>query len=201
MKSTSQPLPWLTLLATLTATGLWGWLGPVPDALVFDRSAIGQGELWRLLSGHWVHVDSAHALWDITALALTGYLLEERGRLRLAQAALASMLTVDAAIWWLKPELELYCGLSGMLNTLVVLALADRWRQCPSLLYPLVALVLALKLLLETWEGQSLLLETPWPSLPLAHLAGCGAGLIFLGLETYFRHKVPKCTGSPYNAR
>lgn len=194
-------LPWLTLLATATAIGLWGWLGPTPAALVFDRSAISQGELWRLLSGHWVHVEGSHALWDIAALALLGSLLEPNGRLRLALAALLGMLSVDAAIWWGAPDLAFYCGLSGMLNTLMVIGLMDRWRQDSHPLYPLIALGLGLKLLLETLQGQSLLLETEWPALPLAHLAGCAAGLLFLwGESRYLHHAAAARTPNAPNA-
>jgi hypothetical protein len=76
--------PWLTALAVAVASGLWLSLGPVPEALVFDRSAIAAGEWWRLLSGHWVHSDDRHALWDIAALALVGSLVEGNGRGRLA---------------------------------------------------------------------------------------------------------------------
>lgn len=91
------------------------------------------------------------------------------------------MLTVDAVLWWGMPELQRYCGLSGMLNTLFLLLLARLWRRSP--LVPLLALALGCKLLMELSLEQSLLLHTPWPALPQTHLAGTLGGVLLLGLE------------------
>ena len=178
-----QP-PWLTVVAVAVASGLWLSLGPVPEALVFDRSAIAGGEWWRLLSGHWVHSDGRHALWDIAALALVGGLVESSGRRRLALAAGIGSLSVAAALWWQLPELERYCGLSGMLNSLFVIALADLWQRGRQLVVLAAALLLGAKLLAELVAGQSVLIDLLWPGVPLAHLAGLLGGLAFLAGES-----------------
>lgn len=177
-----QP-PWLTAVAVALASGLWLGLGAVPEALVFDRSAIAGGEWWRLLSGHWVHSDGKHALWNIAALALVGFLIEKVGQLRLALAAMIGSLSVAAAIWWQLPELEHYCGLSGMLNSLFVLALADLWQRNRQPLVLVAATLLGAKLLAELAVGQSVLIAPQWPGVPLAHLAGLLGGLAFLAGE------------------
>jgi rhomboid family GlyGly-CTERM serine protease len=183
MDRDGRGLPWLTGLAAAAAAGLWLLLGPVPEALVFDRAAIAGGEIWRLVTGHLVHSDGRHALWDIGALALIGCLMEEKGPRRLALAAGAGILAVDAGLWWGLPGLERYCGLSGMLNALFVVALADLWRRHRHPVFPLAALILGAKLLAEAVAGQSLVLDTEWPAVPLAHVAGCLGGLAFLALE------------------
>jgi rhomboid family GlyGly-CTERM serine protease len=177
-----QP-PWLTALAVAVASGLWLSLGPVPEALVFDRSAIAGGEWWRLLTGHWVHSDGRHALWDIAALAVVGALVETSGQRRLALAVVAGSLSVAAALWWQLPELERYCGLSGMLNSLFVIALADLWRRDRQPIVLAATVLLGGKLLAELAAGQTLLLDPLWPGVPLAHLAGLLGGLAFLGGE------------------
>lgn len=179
----SPRLPWFTGLAVAMAVGLWLGLGPVPESLVFDRLAIAHGEWWRLATGHWVHCDGQHALWDIAALALVGSLVEGGGRRRMLLAAAVGIAAVDAAIWWCLPALERYCGLSGVLNTLFVLALADLWRRSRSPVVPLAALLLGGKLTAEIALGQSVLLDSLWPAVPGAHVAGCLAGLAVLGLE------------------
>lgn len=175
----------------LTA-GLWLLLGPAPPALVYDRVAIAQGEWWRLVTGHLVHSDAEHALWDIIALALIGWVMESQGRDRVLLAALAGMLAVNMGLWWWLPELERYCGLSGMLNTLFVIALNDLWAEHRHPLIPLVAVGLAIKLATESMARQSLFVHTLWPSVPEVHVAGCLGGLAFLGLERliqlYRRH-------------
>ncbi len=176
-----RPLPWLTGLAVAIAAGLWLTQGPVPEALVFDRLAIADGEWWRLFTGHWVHSDGEHAFWDIAALAVAGALVEGGGRWRLALAAVAGGLAVDATIWWWLPELQRYCGLSGLLHALFALALADLWQRTRQPVVLAVGAILAGKLLLELVAGRSLLLDPSWPGVPLAHLAGLAGGLLCIG--------------------
>lgn len=165
----------LTFGLVLLAVAVWAGLGPAPQALVFDRTAIAAGEIWRLVSGHFVHSDAAHAVWDIAALALIGLLLEDK---RLPVALAAGIAAVDACLWWGLPELERYCGLSGMLNALLVVALADLWRSHRHPAIPLAWVVLAGKLAAEAFMGQSLVVTTAWPGVPQAHLAGCLGGLV-----------------------
>lgn len=199
-----QP-PWLTAIAVAVASGLWLSLGPVPEALIFDRSAIADGEWWRLLSGHWVHSDGHHALWDITALALLGGLLEPGGRRRLALAAVVGSLCVAAVLWWQLPELERYCGLSGMLNSLFVIALADLCQRGRQPVVAAAALLLGLKLLAELTAGQSVLIDTLWPGVPQAHLAGLLSGLALLGGEEIYRrlqmHRFSRGNTSMYSTK
>lgn len=178
----AERLPWLTVLAVMMTAGLWLLFGPAPPDLVFDRAAIARGEGWRWFTGHLVHSDAGHALWDIAALAVIGLVLEPQGRLRMIMAVLTGMLAVDLGLVWLLPGLDRYCGLSGMLNTLFLVALAGLWQQRRHPLIPLVALGLAAKLGMENLAGQSLLVHTLWPSVPLAHLAGVLGGLAFLGV-------------------
>lgn len=175
-----QGLPWFTILSVLLTGGLWFALGPAPESLVFDRVAIAEGEGWRLVTGHLVHCDGRHALWDIGALALIGWLMEHQGRWRMAQVVGAGLLAVDATLWWGIPELERYCGLSGMLNAIFVVALADLWRLHRHPVFPLTGLLLGLKLAVEMEAGQTVLVDTLWPGVPPAHVAGCLGGLMVL---------------------
>jgi rhomboid family GlyGly-CTERM serine protease len=183
MNHGSQELPWLTGLWVAVASGLWLLMGPVPETLVFDRVAIANGEWWRLVTGHWVHSDGPHALWDIAALALIGGLLEGRGKRRLAIAASVGIVAVDACIWWWLPDLERYCGLSGMLNTLFIIALADLWQLYRHPVFPAAMLLLGGKLIAEMAAGQSVLVNPSWPGVPMAHVAGCLGGVVFWGIE------------------
>ena len=170
--------PWLTALGVAVAILMWlGW-GPAPAALVYDRSAIAEGEWWRLITGHLVHSDGAHALWDISALAIIGSMMESQGRRRMLLAATTGMLTVNLCLWFGLPALSRYCGLSGVLHGLFVVALADLLRTSRHPLCLLVALGLGIKLLLETSSGQSLVVATAWPSVPLTHLAGAMGGVL-----------------------
>ena len=68
-----------------------------------------------------------------------------------------------------------------MLNTLFVVVLADLWKLHRHPVYPLAAVMLCAKLAVEITAGQSLVVSTAWPAVPLAHLAGVvgGAGLLW----------------------
>lgn len=187
------PPPWVTGLLLAATAGLWLYFGPAPEALVFDRTTLARGEWWRWLSGHLVHSDAPHALWDIAALGLIGGLMERNGRLRMAAAGLAGLVAVNVCLMWCLPQLERYCGLSGMLNALFVVALADLWRLRRHPAIPLAGLILIMKLALEMATHQSLVADLRWPSVPEAHLAGCVGGLAFLAVERLSRRA--RCPG------
>lgn len=173
-------MPWLTGLWVALAILLWAGFGPAPVGLVFDRAAIASGEAWRLLTGHLVHSDAGHALWDIGALAIIGGMMEAQGRGRMLLAMFIGVVAVDICLWWAMPGLEFYCGLSGVLNTLFVVALVDLWRLYRHPVFALAVPGLCVKLLLEITAGQSLVVRTAWPSVPLVHLAGCLGGIAWV---------------------
>lgn len=184
--------PWPTLTLLTLAILLWLFAGPAPEALVYDRAGLGRGEWWRWFTGHLVHSDGEHALWDIAALAIIGVMVERQGRARLVGATLAGLVAVNACLWWCLPELARYCGLSGVLNSLFVVALADSWRRQRHPLIPLVAVGLALKLAIELATRQSLVLDMAWASLPEAHVAGCLGGLVYLWLADLDIYRRPR---------
>lgn len=173
-------LPWCSILLGAGAALAYLVMGAAPGAWVFDRVAIAQGEWWRLFTGHWVHSDLAHAGWDITALLVFGVLFEVRLRWRLPLALLIGTVGVDAWLWWGDQTLYYYCGLSGILNSLLIVGLLQLWCD---LRHPLVALTgmgAAVKILVEINSGQALLTQTAWPSVPTVHAVGFLCGLIYV---------------------
>jgi rhomboid family GlyGly-CTERM serine protease len=163
--------------------GLYAVLGPAPASLVFDRAAIVQGEWWRLYTGHLVHGDAQHALWNILALGLLAGLLERRGPWRLGMVVAFGAVAVDLWLWWGQPALQWYCGLSGLLNALLVVVLLDLWSATRRWEVWAIGLALAAKLVLEIVLDQALFTHTAWPSVPWAHGAGCVAGLVLVVIE------------------
>ena len=174
----SALLPWRSLLLAAAAVAVYLVYGAAPTEWVFDRSAIGQGEWWRLITAHWVHGDLAHASWDIAALLLFGVVFEERLRWRLPLVLLVASLGVDAWLWWELPALHYYCGLSGILNAVLALGLLGLWREARHPLILLTALAAILKIFVEMQLGQALLTRTAWPSVPTAHAVGFLCGLV-----------------------
>jgi rhomboid family GlyGly-CTERM serine protease len=173
-------LPWRSFLLGAGAVAAYLVLGAAPEAWVFDRVAIAQGEWWRLITGHWVHSDLAHAAWDISALLLFGALFEARLKWHLPLVLLVATVGVDIWLWWGDPALRYYCGLSGILNGLLIAGLLYLWRDLRHPFILLTAAGAALKIIVEINVGQALFTQTAWPSVPSVHAAGFVSGLIFV---------------------
>ncbi len=100
------------------------------ELLRYDRVWIGQGETWRLLSGHFAHLSWSHLGLNSVGLVLVWYLIgpnyDNRSWLPVTLVVIA---TIDSAFWFLHPELYWYVGMSGMLHGLLVAGIATRLRS------------------------------------------------------------------------
>jgi rhomboid family GlyGly-CTERM serine protease len=182
-------LPWRTLVLTMLALALYLTAGAAPSTWVYDRMAIGQGDWWRLLSGHWVHSGPQHACWDIGALLVLGLSFESYLRNELFFTLILGTLGVDLWLWFVEPSLGFYCGLSAILNSLLALGLVRAWE---TLRHPWVWFTGAgavVKILLEVAGGEALLTDTAWPSVPEVHGVGFACGLV-LALTLRKRQRV-----------
>ncbi|MGD2119905.1 MAG: rhombosortase [Chromatiales bacterium] len=171
-------LPWRTLLLLVLAVCANLLLGFAPGQWVFDADAVAQGELWRLFTAHWLHSDAEHALWDIAALAMLGWMFEQRLAGRLFGALLMGTVAVNGWLLLSANAPEFYCGLSGILNSLLVVGLVQTWRDWPHPVVWLTGVGALLKIVIELNSGQALITDTVWPSVPQAHAAGYLAGLL-----------------------
>jgi rhomboid family GlyGly-CTERM serine protease len=190
----SVALPWRSLVLVTAAIAAYLVFGAAPEAWVFDRQAIEQGEWWRLITAHWVHSDLIHAGWDIAALLLFGLLFEKRLQWRLPLTLLFASIGIDLWLWWGNSALQYYCGLSAVLNSLLVVGLAQLWCDTRHPLILLTAIGAAIKILVEIYLDQSLLIQTAWPSVPGTHAAGyiCGLILVWGYQKDWFKR-------TPYN--
>lgn len=114
--------------------------------LRYEREAIAAGQLWRLISGHLVHLGWLHlalngiALWVIVA----GFGGANQPRpLRMSVALFSLMLGVSLGLFFSNPALDWYVGLSGVLHGLLVLA-AFWWLELRVRVVLLVGLLLKL---------------------------------------------------------
>ena len=90
---------------------------PVRQALSYDRAALAQGEWWRVLTGHFVHLDAQHTLVNIFGLVLMWALFaRDFSPLRWATIYLTAALAISAGLWFLRPEIPWYVGASGALH-------------------------------------------------------------------------------------
>jgi len=175
----------LVIVAALTGEpgGLW---------LRYEVDAIRAGEIWRLLTAHLVHLGWAHALMNITCLALIWWLVGKWLRTRdwllvyfvCTFAVSGGMLYRDTDLMW-------YLGLSGVLHGLLA---AGAWAAIRNDQRDGVALLLVLVLKL-VWE-QSLgvlpgVAELAGGAVIInAHLYGAVAGLITCMLLLWPKRKI-----------
>ncbi len=175
-------LPWISIGFAAALLLVHVVLGPASTVLIYDRDALLGGQLWRAVTGHLVHADSGHLVWNLAALLILGAAYEGLVRPRAVAylgAVLAGMISVDLWLLWVEPGWERYCGLSGVLNTLFVLLALELWRKTRSMLALLPIVAATAKIGGEAWLGSSLFWSGGWDTVPGAHLAGIAAGVMF----------------------
>jgi rhomboid family GlyGly-CTERM serine protease len=146
----------------------------------YERSGVLDGELWRLLSAHAVHLGWSHAWLNVAGLVLVWALFGRalrgwRGVLALACAVAA----IDAGFILNEPRLEWYVGFSGALHGLfaagIVAGLGAREREAVVL-----GALLAAKLAWEQLAGAVPFTEAlaGGPVVESAHLYGALGGAL-----------------------
>lgn len=182
--ATRAPHPWATLagLALAALTAVW----PVAAAaLIYDRTAILAGEVWRGATGHFVHFGASHLAWDVLVTLLAGAWVESLAPRRARWYWATAPLVIGAVLLAGDPALERFGGLSGVATGLVVLLATELGRRPGrdrAFAFLLSLLVLA-KLAAELggWGGLAKFDDPAVQSVPLAHLAGVAwAGVVAL---------------------
>lgn len=160
----------------MVLAGLY-WLVPEQSLLYFSATDIVRGETWRVVSGHFMHADTGHLLWNCLGLAVLGTLIEQRSRGILLAALVAGVIAVSTLLLSPFSQLDFYCGLSGVLNTLLLVALWLEWKATRSRLMIVVACACIAKVIVEISLGVSVVTKISWPPYAWAHLAGLAGGL------------------------
>lgn len=182
--------PWLTLAL---AAFVLGWSGAdATAAWRFDRTAIAQGEWWRLYTGNLVHFGLGHLAWNLVALLVAGIWLE-RQRPGLARGFMVSApAAIGLALWLTRPELAVYAGLSGAVTGLAaLLALCLMQRPGVERVWGGMLLVMILAktgfdcvgrdALFARFDGEEIKVE------PAAHLAGLAWAALFAATDAPWR--------------
>lgn len=180
--------PWTAgvAVAALVATALATPGGP----WVADAERIRAGELWRLLSGPFVHATWGHLLRDLALCAIVGVAYEHPLR-RIWPALCAATLVAPAAAA-IAAGWSGYMGLSGMSHGLLAAAVTFELRRArPAPWYVVVAgAALAAKIAIELAAGAPLFPMDLGPGVlqaPIAHAAGAAAGA---GITLIYRNKL-----------
>lgn len=189
----------LILVFLFVALALW------PSSLQlleYRRAAIAGGEWWRLFTGHFVHLNLAHALLNGSGALLLAVVLADELRPREWWiAVLLAPLAISAGLWLRQPGLQGYAGFSGVLHGLLYLGVLRLLPRAPAL----AGTVLLLLVCRQIWE------QTPAYNpdylqgvihgrvMPDAHLFGALTGLV-LGLFFLRRTRLGKAGVSGYSS-
>ena len=152
--------------------------------LSYDRPEIAAGELWRLLSGHFVHLGITHLVWDAAGFLLIWYLVGQSfSRMQWVIVSLVTIVGIDLGFWFLEPNLSWYVGLSGLSHGVLAAGIVGSLKSGRVDMWILGAALIA-KLVYEALVG-------PLPGsaessggtvIVAAHVYGAVAGAIAAGV-------------------
>jgi rhomboid family GlyGly-CTERM serine protease len=150
--------------------------------LLYDRSASGQHELWRLITCHWVHLSTDHLFWSAATFLVLGSLCEIMNPKKYYAAVGIAVISIPIVLCWGLPNLMIYGGLSGLdcaLYSLLMVLFIKREIRSHSWTWVVFFLLLlgglVAKIIYETATGLTIFVgntHTNIVPVPLAHLVG-----------------------------
>jgi rhomboid family GlyGly-CTERM serine protease len=160
---------WWLPLCIVTICGLLQFGAPaLGESLRLAPGMIRDGELWRLLSGHLLHLSWGHYLMNGAALlVICGLYASWLTAGTLACWMAVSALAVSVGLLWFEPQLDWYVGLSGVLHGLLVAGALYESSQRERMGMPILIAV-----------GLKLAWEQAYGSLPGSEAATGGAVIV-----------------------
>jgi rhomboid family GlyGly-CTERM serine protease len=193
---------WRRVLASLNGDGRYGialactcalLLLPVltgdagREALRYDRLGLAHGELWRLLTGHLVHLSFEHAALNSLGLVLMWALFaRDYAPRHWLPIVLGSIAAIDAGLWLRDSTIAWYVGSSGALHGMMAAGTLAHVRR-RDLDGWLLAAFLILKLSYEQFSGQLPFAEGSVVVVD-AHLYGALGGV---AVAAWYRRRSP----------
>ncbi|HUJ42281.1 MAG TPA: rhombosortase [Opitutaceae bacterium] len=172
---------WTTLAIGMAAGLAFAWPAAA-GGLIFVRTDILAGQLWRLWTGHLVHFTANHLLWDLAVFLPAGVWLEWVTPRGARWFYLLAPPTISLLLFFSDPALSRYAGLSGLATgLLVLLALVQLQRDAhePAWFWLGVLLLVAVKIVVESVTHAPLVVrfDVEVRTVPLAHIGGVGCAV------------------------
>ncbi len=191
MKSTiryiAKRLPLITLCLTAVSLAVH-FFHPIRPHLLYTRANLLDGEFWRLVTCHWVHLNTDHLLWSTSTFLLLGAICEIINRRRYLLTVGLSSILIPTAIWVGTPNLQVYGGLSGLdcalysLVIVMVIRLENPSRnRIWKIFYAVMLILLPAKIIYEMTSGLTYFVNnahTEMVPVPLSHLVGGIVGIL-----------------------
>jgi rhomboid family GlyGly-CTERM serine protease len=193
-----KQLPWITLLFGAVALCLSFLPESLESVFQFDRNRILNGEVWRLFTGHIIHWNSSHLVWDLLVFLACAGLLEWFQRNLFLGFLIGGALLVSLGMLLFLPGMVTYLGLSaldmGLFAALCLQAISYcrfRNRKNLALVWSMVLLGCLLKPILEVVAGGSLFVSNFGAGIepsPASHVFGIlSAFAVLIGTYAWSR--------------
>jgi rhomboid family GlyGly-CTERM serine protease len=181
-------LPVITLLAVgaaLTIARFPGW----SPWLVYDRSAILSGQIWRMFTGHWVHFSTSHLIYDSLALGIAGWIIETQKLPNFGWLCVLTPWLISGVLLLAEPQMQWFGGLSALAVTAVVYVALYGLRDTTSWRWICLAALLGMagKIVCEITTGHMLFVTAandPVTVATASHISGVVIALIFFAAST-----------------
>jgi rhomboid family GlyGly-CTERM serine protease len=186
-KSVIMGIPIFTF--TIILASLLSSISPeLSSLLIFDRSAVVRGEVWRILTCHFVHFSSTHLAYNLFTFGLAGYVIEKKNYPHFGRLCLWLALAISIALFTLKPNMNYYGGLSGIAcGALYYCALMGIKESRPwKTICFLIVLFLPIKIAVEIYINVSVLPHWEHQSfvpMQTSHIVGCMVAVLFYVAE------------------
>jgi rhomboid family GlyGly-CTERM serine protease len=179
----SRRAPPLTLLMVASAVVV-ALVPSWASWLIYDRSAILSGQLWRMFTGHWVHFSSRHLVYDAIALGTASWIMEARKVQRLFWFFIFASLSINAAMLVFEPHMRFCGGLSGLATAAITLLALHGLQDPPPWRWICVAALFGVagKILYEWVTGHCVFVtfdDAPVVVSASSHIAGAATALVW----------------------
>ena len=151
---------------------------------VYDRAAILKGELWRLVTSHFVHFNNIHLTYNLLAFCIIGWIIESKSYRYFKFLCLLMACAISIVMLIFKSDMSYFGGLSGIVCgaiayfSLQCLHEQTSWRTIPIL----TIIFLFVKVGLEIYQHGSILPYwgmNDFVPIPLSHITGILIAFIF----------------------
>ena len=184
-QSLARRLPVITLLligGAVVIAQFPGWSA----WLIYDRSAILSGEIWRMFTGHWVHFSTSHLVYDLLALGVAGWIIEAKNLPHFGWLCLLTPWLVSAVLLLFEPRMNLFGGLSALATTAIVYLALFGLHDAPPWRWVCLAALMGIagKILFEMSTGRMMFVTTgdgPVAVSVAGHISGALIALLFYG--------------------
>ncbi|CAB1060300.1 hypothetical protein D1BOALGB6SA_5066 [Olavius sp. associated proteobacterium Delta 1] len=180
-RKTAKRVPYVSLLLSAVAL-LIHFYHPLRPHLLYTRTALADGHWWRLISSHWVHLNTDHLLWSAMTFFVLGSFCEIMDRCKYVITIGIAAILIPLAIWTVMPHLAVYGGLSGLdcslYSLLMVLVIKREWPSQNWIwitFHTIMLVLLPAKIIYEMASGLAIFVNNIRANMvpvPLSHLVG-----------------------------